>query len=782
MKIRLKTKISFVMCLLVISSALLFSLAMYRFGRNALINGIDGKLLTTVQLAHEILTPSYHDSITDASSVSTTDYKQIVSRWNRLCQNLGLEYIWSLTKADQQLVFTSGTATSKTLDHGDYASFFEPHTNPELYTNVFSTMQPEFKINQDKWGRIRAVLVPFTDAQGRPYLIGASIKMADVDAMIAALLWRLTFYSVTILTVGGLASFKLARSISRPIEQLTDMAQRITRGEYISPDQIKGTTEIVSLAQSIDIMEKSIHEKIEALCRKEENLQVTLNSIGDAVIATDTDGLITRMNPVAENLTQWPEHEALGKPLTDIFHLIDAQTRQPADHPVQKVLTTQRIIGLASHTALIARDGTERQIADSAAPIRSADSKIIGVILVFRDVTDEYAIQEQLRQSQKMEAIGQLAGGVAHDFNNLLTGIMSATDLLQMLIPPNPHSKKYLTMIMRLSVRAADLTKKLLAFAQRQPLVSTTVINVHNTLEETAALLRDTIDRRITLTIDLQSKKHHIIGDCSAFQSSILNLGINASHAMPDGGNLTISTRQIELKVADCEADAFDLQPGPHIEINIIDTGMGIATEHMPRIFEPFFTTKSQGKGTGLGLASVFGTIQYHKGSIHVTSEVGTGTRFRLLLPLTDAEPIAPKVPQKTDHGEGLILVVDDEDAMRITTKAILTELGYRVHVAKDGLEGLSRFKKDPAAYDLVLLDMMMPNMNGLDCHKALRKIRPDIPVLLATGYAKDAEIEQMQQTGIQGYIRKPFRAAELSQAIRRALVTGPIDSAELDV
>lgn len=760
------------MCLLIIASALLFSVTTYYAGHKALSNGVDNKLRTAARLGQEILTPTYHDSIINATSVTAAEYAEIVARWNRLCEELDLEYIWSLAKIDDQIVFTSGTSTSKSLEKNDFAQFFEPHTNPELYIELFDTMEPKYRITEDKWGRIRAVIIPFNDVHGRPYLVAASMKMTDVDAMITQLVRSCLYCGAVILALGVLLSIKFARSLSLPIEQINETAQRITRGELASASvEIKGSKEIRSLAQNINIMEKTIDKKIAELRLNEENLRITLRSIGDGVIATDTNGRVTRMNFVAERITQWPERDALGKPLSTLFNIIHTHTRIPVPMPTEKVLTTGEIFNLVNHTSLIARDGSEVRVSVSGAPIRSINGEILGGVLVFQDVTAEQAMQDQLLRNQKIDTIGRLAGSVAHDFNNLLSGIMSATDLLEIRIPPSPEHEKYLHMITGLCQRAADLTGKLLAFAHKQS-GTLSVINAHDPLTDSVALLRSSIDPRTKIQLDLQADHSTIIGDSSQWHSCILNLGINALHAMPEGGTLCISTRQKELTKSDGNSSVVDLPPGPYIEITISDTGTGIGQDDIGHIFEPFFTTKEH--GTGLGLATVLGTIQYYKGSITVESELGAGTRFNILLPLTDESYVIPTPLRYDGSRDVLILVVDDESIMRDTTAALLNAFGYNTHVAEDGLAGFNRFKKEPYAYDLVILDMIMPKMNGRDCYTAMRQIRPDVPVILCTGFAREQDIQNMQDNGLRGVIRKPFRAAELNQVVSTVLATSP--------
>jgi two-component system, cell cycle sensor histidine kinase and response regulator CckA len=263
-----------------------------------------------------------------------------------------------------------------------------------------------------------------------------------------------------------------------------------------------------------------------------------------------------------------------------------------------------------------------------------------------------------------------------------------------------------------------------------------------------------------------------VMGDSALLLSAVINLGINAAHAMPEGGELTISTVNIALDAGDCAASSFAIKPGPYLEIEVRDTGHGIPPEILPRIFEPFFTTKPVGRGTGLGLAAVFGTVCQHAGSITVSSELGKGTCFRLRLPSANrADPVSQEQPVVgTRAGAGLILVVDDEPLLRQTAEDILKSFGYTVLLAVDGLEALELFRARHHEIAAVLLDMVMPRLNGRDCFQAMRKIRPDVRIVLSSGYLSDADLALMQAEGLRAILRKPYRAETLGQAMQAAL------------
>lgn len=506
----------------------------------------------------------------------------------------------------------------------------------------------------------------------------------------------------------------------------------------------------------------------ERLRHSEENLRATLDSIGDAVIATDTAGLITRLNPIAEQLTGWKQDEALGRPLDEVFHIISSETRQPAENPAWRVLQTGVVVGLANHTLLLNRNGEEYQIAHSGAPIRDNEEQTTGVVLVFRDVSEEYALQEQLLHSRKMDAIGQLAGGVAHDFNNMLCGILGSAELLEQQVGDNPQAKQHIDLIVTASRRAADLTNKLLSFARKGKAISTP-LDAHEPLQEAVALLQRSVDKQVVIQLELKAKRSILIGDDTQLQNAFLNLGLNAAQAMQQGGTLSFTSDNVTLSKSDCLENNFDLMPGIYLRILVSDTGDGIRAEHLKRIFDPFFTTKEPGKGTGLGLPAVYGTIQQHHGEITVQSTWGKGTTFTLLLPVCEEMPQDRRsMDNKLVHGQGKILVVDDEEIMRTTAGAMVRALGYSVMTAPSGLEALELLGGEK--FDLVLLDLMMPGMNGRECFAKMRQAYPDCRIVFSSGFPQGDALQEYYDKGLSGFLRKPFQSAELSQIIAAAL------------
>lgn len=561
----------------------------------------------------------------------------------------------------------------------------------------------------------------------------------------------------------------LVRRQLKPILQLTKISAEMAEGNLDRRIKVERDDEIGLLANHFNRMQTTMANTIASLRLSEEKLRTTLDSIGDAVIATNEQGLISRMNPVAEKLTGWSIQEARGIPLQEVFSIIHAKTREPLAGQFQQILDSRRAITLEDDTILLAKNGTEHLVADSAAPILHTDNRLSGMVLVFRDITEERAIQEQLLQSRKMETIGQLAGGIAHDFNNMLGGILGAAELIKPLLGSDPAAHRFLAMIIESGERAADLTAKLLAFARKQPIMSTAV-DVHLALRNALALLESTLDRRIRITTELAAPNSMVVGDLGQLQNIFLNLAINAAQAMPAGGDIIISSKVRQLDEAECQGSGFQLQPGRFIDIELRDNGCGIAQDNLERIFEPFFTTKQHGAGTGLGLAAVFGTVQVHHGAVSVASEVGVGTTFHVLLPLSEIASVTTRTVQEATHGSGLILVIDDEDVIRATATAILQNLGYDVMLAENGRRGLELFRQHWQEIDLVLLDMVMPEMNGRDCFFKMKEISADVRVVLSSGFAKHTELANLRTAGLAGFIRKPYRSTELSRIVSAAL------------
>lgn len=513
----------------------------------------------------------------------------------------------------------------------------------------------------------------------------------------------------------------------------------------------------------LDISKQSKAE--EALRDNEERLRTTLDSIGDGVIATDALMRVVRMNPLAEELTQWSLADAVGKSVQDVFHTAMVSAEDLDDQAAKEKLLKRR-------------DGSGIRIEYSSSVMLDRAQDRIGDVIVFRDVTRRHRDEMRLRQAEKEESIGQLAGGVAHDFNNMLTGILGASQLMERELAAE-HSERnyeflseYLEIIETTATRAGKLTEQLLAFS-RKGTAALVAVNVHDLVAETVDLLRTSIDKRICIETNLAAPASVISGDPTQIQMALLNLGVNARDAMTEAGTLTISTSSVHLDSIECEALNEQLRAGEYIQIEFRDTGCGMNKEVLSRIFEPYYTTKGVGKGTGLGLASVHGAVRRTRGAISVESSIGKGTTFRILLPLANTV-VAVSGRETGGHlaiGEPRnILVVEDEYAVRLTAVRILESLGYKVIEAANGREAVELVTASADSIDLVLTDMLMPEMNGREAFYEIRKIAPKMPVVAVSGYTRDVDIEQLERDGLAGFVRKPYMHDALTTAIEKAL------------
>lgn len=386
-----------------------------------------------------------------------------------------------------------------------------------------------------------------------------------------------------------------------------------------------------------------------------------------------------------------------------------------------------------------------------------------------QDVTHLREVEEQLFQSQKMDAIGQLAGGVAHDFNNTLSGILGSAELLKLETEGHEEVQELLNVIIDSTERAGDLTRQLLDFS-RKGIQEYKPVDIDVALSNCIDLLLHTINKKVVVEKHLNAQAKVVFGSMNQLQNCFLNMGINAGHAMPDGGVLTFATSEIALNQEYCNNSSFIISPGRFVKISIKDTGEGISEENLSNIFEPFFTTKEKGVGTGLGLSSVLDIISQHHGEILVESRVGKGTEFTIHLPLSGSDTGTVIEEAKLHSGSGLILVIDDEPVVRLTLLAILKKLGYQTLSSASGKEAILTFKKHHRDIDVVLLDMLMPDMDGLECLEQLQEVRSDVKVLLNSGISQQENEDDFIQKGITAVLYKPLSAPRLSNVLHEVL------------
>ena len=508
------------------------------------------------------------------------------------------------------------------------------------------------------------------------------------------------------------------------------------------------------------------HELDRCLRESEEWLTTTLGCIGDAILATDSSGRIRFVNRVAEALMGWRAEEAMGKDVDTVFRLRDGGTREPVPCPVATILRDGKSLELAADTILVCRDGSERQIADSASPIKDKTGNVIGAVLVFRDTAERLRAAEALRRMQKMDAVGQLAGGVAHDFNNLLTVVNGHAQQALHKLTPSDALHAPLLAILTAGERAGALTRQLMAFSRRE-INAPRVLDLNSLIVDYAKVLRSLIGDSIELRALVAPSPLAVMADPGQLQEVLTNLAVNARDAMPDGGRLTIETAAVTLEQ---NGLAPDLPAGPYALLTVSDTGCGMTAEVQQHLFEPFFTTKDVGQGTGLSLAAVYGIVRQHRGDLRVRSQPGEGTTIRVYLPrLVDvAETTAqPKPPMPAATGSETILLVDDEPLVRGLARDVLAPLGYNLLHAEGGPDALLICAAHPGPIHLLLTDVSMPGMNGQAVFERARQLRPGLRVLYISGACGDV-IEVLEPS--EEFIVKPFTAIALASKVRELL------------
>ncbi len=458
--------------------------------------------------------------------------------------------------------------------------------------------------------------------------------------------------------------------------------------------------------------------------------------------------------------------------MLDVFNIVHEQTGKSCENPVTKVLATQSNVALENHTSLIAKDGTRYIIEDSGAPILDKNSNIIGVVLVFRDVTRERRTTEELLKAKKLESVGVLAGGIAHDFNNILAAILGNIELAEDYVAPASEIYALLREARKASIRAKDLTQQLLTFAKGgDPVKKTSAIE--SVITDSANFVLH--GSSVGCTYNMVDGLWPVDVDSGQISQVVQNIIINARHAMPDGGNIVVSSENCDMR-----SEQVVLPEKRYIKITIADEGTGIPSKFINKIFDPYFTTKGRGdvKGSGLGLAICYSIIQKHNGTITVQSEAGVGTSFAIYLPASNH-----KVSQQDDSAKSVltqskqqatILVMDDEDMIRDMVKRMLENVGYDIVLAAHGEEAIEQYNTCHAQgkdVDLVIMDLTIPGgMGGKEAIREILAINPDAKGIVASGYSNDPIMANCEKYGFVAAISKPYQKKELYTLVHSVL------------
>jgi PAS domain S-box-containing protein len=516
----------------------------------------------------------------------------------------------------------------------------------------------------------------------------------------------------------------------------------------------------------LDITERKAAEQ--ALAERENLLQTIIETEPECVKLIGRDGTLQEMNRAGLEMIEADSLEQVAG--RDVSELIALEHRAAFEALTQKALA-----GGSGHLEfeLIGLKGTRRWMETHAVPLRAPSGEVRAALSVTRDVTQRRQLEEQLAQAQRLEAVGRLAGGVAHDFNNLLTGILGYSDLLRAKLPEDDPRRADADEVKKAAERAASLTRQLLAFSRRQVL-QLRVVDLNKIVEDMDRMLRRLIGEDVELVTACAPELGRVEADPGQIEQVIANLVVNARDAMPDGGRLVIETGNVDVGDEVAAGHPAELEPGPHVVLSVTDTGVGMDPKTQAHVFEPFFTTKDVGKGTGLGLATVYGIVKQSGAAIWVYSEPGRGTSFRIYFPRVDDEvelSEEPLVSTTWESGTETVLVVEDERLVRDLIAEELSRRGYRVLTALNGADALALAEDYEGDIDVVVTDVIMPEMGGLELTQRLTALRPRISVVYMSGYSERAVTEDV---GPWPLLQKPFSTGSLAGKIREVLDVAP--------
>jgi two-component system cell cycle sensor histidine kinase/response regulator CckA len=531
------------------------------------------------------------------------------------------------------------------------------------------------------------------------------------------------------------------------------------------------TAELASANASLRAEMAERERAEEALHKEREFLRVLLETVEDGIVTCDASGTLTFFNHAtrqihAEGASPLPPEEWASR--YRLYHPDGETLLQRDEVPLYRALHGEAVHNV--EVVIRPPQGPPHTVLVSGHRLFDSRSQPLGAVAVMHDITERKKLEEQFRQAQKMEAVGHLAGGIAHDFNNLLTVILGYSETLLTELSHDRHLRDMVLEVYQVGERAAMLTRQLLAFSRKQVLAPQ-VVDLNGIVMDLEKMLRRLIGEDIELHVAPAADLGRVFADPGQLEQVLLNLVVNARDAMPRGGQLTIETRNVELDAAYAQ-DHLAVQPGSYVLLAVSDTGCGMDEATRARLFEPFFTTKEPGKGTGLGLATVYGIVKQSGGDIFVYSEVGRGTTFKIYLPRVQ-QPLAPPGPKglgRMPRGDETVLLVEDEDSVRGLSRHVLLLSGYRVLEARNGDEALGISGDYAGAIDLLLTDVVMPNMGGRELADHMSRQRPTLKVLYLSGYTEDAVVRHGVLAADTAFLQKPFTPAALAQKVRDVL------------
>lgn len=578
------------------------------------------------------------------------------------------------------------------------------------------------------------------------------------------------FFFITVLIV--LVSARLREIISKPISDLASVSQEISDKQDFSLRATKfGNDEVGHLVDTFNTMVEQISERTEDLKNSEQRFRSLVNQAVDAFYLHDLEGRVIDVNQRACDTLGYTRQELLLMTIEDIDQTANNQLYKEKYWDKMHPEAPVSIEG--TH---IRKDGTTFPVEIREGLMELGEKKVI--LSLVRDMTErldsedeKHRLESQLQQAQKMESIGTLAAGIAHDFNNILSPIYGYVELAQMKVEKNTELMNYLDEVHSAAHRAGDLVKQILTFS-RQDTEKFSPVEVHVIIKEALKLLRATIPSTIEIKQQISPQCGYVMANPTQVHQVLMNLCTNAYHAMREtGGTLGVSLMPKEITSHDILKN-INLRPGPYMMLEVSDTGVGMDKETISRVFEPYFTTKSKGEGTGMGMSVVHGIIKSHGGNITVYSEPGKGTTVHVYLPIIEKEITEEETvhPGPIPTGAERILLVDDEESVINVEKDLLESIGYKIVPYLDPEKAVAHFRTQPEAYDLVITDMTMPRMTGDKLALEILSIRPDIPIIMCTGFSELINKEEALKIGIRKFVTKPIIIKSFARTLRKVL------------
>ncbi len=568
-------------------------------------------------------------------------------------------------------------------------------------------------------------------------------------------------------------SIILVRGIIRPIRRLADVAVAVEHQQPFEPSDIEDLTmghdEIAYLGRVFSGMVLSLRNELnerkqteKALRESEERYRMLIENANEAIFII-ADGIIKFPNFKTEEMTGYSEKELSEIPFTNIIH--------PDDREMVLERRRKRLMGEEPPSTysfrIINRSGEKLWVQINTALITWEGNPV--TINFIRDITEQQRLENHLQQAQKMESIGTLAGGIAHDFNNVLHSIIGYTELTLEDLPEGSLVQKNLKEVFKGAMRAKEMVQQILAFSRKAD-TEKKPIKVQSVVKEAIKLLRTSIPSTIEIRQNIDAECRPVLADSTQIHQVVMNLSTNAYQAMREKGGL-LELTLMEEEIGSYDSD-LDLDSGTYLKLTVSDTGHGMDSVVKEKIFDPYFTTRGLGEGTGMGLAVVHGIVKSHGGNINVYSKLDEGTTFSVYLPLIETRPVKTKIisAEPAPTGTERIIFVDDEEPIVFMAHQILERLGYQVTPRTSSVEALEAFRAKPDEFDLVITDMTMPNMTGLELASRLREIRPDIPIIICTGFSEMIDRDKAKSMGILGYVMKPITIEEIARTIRQVL------------